>query len=71
MKLGIVISTDDGETNWNAFRLANSALKQDDEVKIFLPGQGVEYKASSSKKNRYKRKSGRIFTIKQSYHSGL
>jgi len=50
MKLGIVISTSKSETNWNAFRLANFALKQGDEVKIFLIGEGVEYEAGSSKK---------------------
>jgi len=50
MKLGIIISTNKSETNWNAFRLANFALKQGDEVKIFLIGEGVEYEAGSSKK---------------------
>ena len=31
-------------------RLANFALKQSDEVKIFLIGEGVEYETSSSEK---------------------
>ena len=36
MKLGIIISQTNPETNWNAFRLANFAIKEGDEVKIFL-----------------------------------
>ena len=50
MKLGIIISQTNPETNWNAFRLANFAIKQGGEVKIFLVGEGVEYEASSSEK---------------------
>ncbi|MEW6610278.1 MAG: DsrE family protein [Patescibacteria group bacterium] len=38
------------ETVWNVFRLANFSLKQSDEVKIFLIGEGVEYEKSSSEK---------------------
>jgi len=43
MKLGIVISTREPETTWNAFRLANFALAKKDEVSVFLVGQGVDY----------------------------
>lgn len=50
MKLGIVISQTNPETVWNIFRLANFALKQGDEVKIFLMGEGVEYEVSTSEK---------------------
>ena len=50
MKLGIIISQINPETNWNALRLANFALKQGDEVKIFLIGEGVEYETDSSEK---------------------
>jgi len=50
MKLAIIISTDNAETNWNALRLANLAIKQKDEVKIFLLGQGVEYESGNSDK---------------------
>ena len=50
MKLGIIISQTNPEINWNTFRLANFAIKQDDEVKIFLIGEGVEYEKSSSEK---------------------
>jgi len=50
MKLGIIISQTNPETNWNALRLANFAIKEGDEVKIFLVGEGVEYEASNSEK---------------------
>ena len=42
MKLGIIIYSNDPETVWNAFRLANYAIKEGDEVKAFLSGKGVE-----------------------------
>jgi uncharacterized protein involved in oxidation of intracellular sulfur len=42
MKLGMVIYSNDPETVWNAFRLANHALGQGDEVKVFLLSKGVE-----------------------------
>ena len=50
MKIAIIISTNNIETNWNALRLANFAIKQGDEVKIFLIGQGVEYESGNSDK---------------------
>ena len=50
MKLGIIISQTNAETVWNAFRLANFSLKQGDEVKIFLVGEGVEYEKGDSEK---------------------
>lgn len=50
MKLGIIISQTNPETVWNAFRLANFAINQDDEVKIFLIAEGVEYESGSSEK---------------------
>ncbi|MFA4872514.1 MAG: DsrE family protein [Patescibacteria group bacterium] len=50
MKLGIIISQTNPETVWNAFRLANFALQEGDEVKIFLVGEGVEYEKASSEK---------------------
>ena len=49
MRVGIVISTADAETNWNALRFANFSLKQGDEVRVFLIGKGVEYEKSSSR----------------------
>ena len=41
-KIGIVVSSNDAETVWNAFRLANHALNQGDSVSVFLLGKGVE-----------------------------
>ncbi len=42
MKIGIVIHSNDPETVWNAFRFGNFALKEGDEVKVFLLAKGVE-----------------------------
>lgn len=42
MQIAIIISTNDTETSWNAFRLANFTLTKQDTVKIFLLGKGVE-----------------------------
>ena len=50
MKLGVVISSNDAETSWNAIRCANFALNQKDEVKIFFMGKGVEYQKISTDK---------------------
>lgn len=50
MNLGIILTTTNTETNWNAFRLANLSLDNGDEVKIFLMGEGVEYEKNSSDK---------------------
>ena len=43
MRLTIILTTKNPETNWNAFRLANLALIKGDEVQVFLLGEGVEY----------------------------
>jgi sulfur relay (sulfurtransferase) complex TusBCD TusD component (DsrE family) len=40
MKLGIVISTNDAEEVWNAFRFGNVALKQNHTIKVFFGQQG-------------------------------
>jgi predicted peroxiredoxin len=50
MKVGLVISTNEPETCWNALRYGNFALNQGDEVKIFFMGQGVEYQKISTNK---------------------
>lgn len=50
MKIGIVISTNDVETSWNALRYANFALGQKDEVKVFFMGKGVEYQSITTDK---------------------
>lgn len=50
MKIGVIISSNDAETSWNALRYANFALGQKDEVKIFFMGKGVEYQKISTEK---------------------
>lgn len=50
MKLGVIISSNDAETCWNALRYANFALSQKDEVRIFLISKGVEYERVSTDK---------------------
>ncbi len=42
MKIGIVLYSNDPENVWNAFRLANFALKENDKVSVFLLAKGVE-----------------------------
>ena len=50
MKIGVIISVNDVETCWNAFRYAIFCLDQKDEVKVFLMGKGVEYQSISTPK---------------------
>jgi uncharacterized protein involved in oxidation of intracellular sulfur len=40
--IGMVIYSNDVETTWNAFRLANHSVNQGDTVQVFLLGKGVE-----------------------------
>jgi len=50
MKIGVIISSNDAETCWNALRYANFSLGQKDEVKVFFMGKGVEYQRVSTEK---------------------
>ena len=50
MKIGIIISSNDTETCWNALRYANFCLGQKDEAKVFFMGKGVEYEKVSTEK---------------------
>ncbi len=50
MKMMFIISTDDGETIYNAMRLANTGVKKGDEVSVFMLGKGVLFEQSSSEK---------------------
>ncbi|MFH1379747.1 MAG: DsrE family protein [bacterium] len=50
MKIGVIISSNDAETCWNALRYANFALGQKDRVKVFFMGKGVEYQKISTDK---------------------
>ncbi len=42
MKLGIVVSTNNPEEVWNAFRFGNVALKENHATRVFLVSNGVE-----------------------------
>jgi uncharacterized protein involved in oxidation of intracellular sulfur len=48
MKSLIIISTDEGETIYNAMRLANVAVQKGDEVSVFMLGKGVLFEKSGT-----------------------
>jgi uncharacterized protein involved in oxidation of intracellular sulfur len=50
MKIGIVLSTNDAEEVWNAFRFGNVALKENHIVRVFLVNKGVEAEDIKSEK---------------------
>ena len=69
MKIGIIISQNDPETVWNAFRLANFSLNKNHTVKIFLINKGVECREIKSQQFNVKEQidkfielGGKIFT---------
>ncbi len=45
----IIISTDDGETIFNAMRLANVGVSKGDEVSVFMLGKGVLFEQRGDK----------------------
>jgi len=57
---GVIISSNDAETCWNALRYANFSLDQKDEVKVFFMGKGVEYQKISTDKFRHPLKVTRV-----------
>lgn len=68
MKVGVIISSNDAETCWNALRYANFSLGQKDEVKLFFTGKGVEYQKVSTDKfntveqaDRFLKAGGKIY----------
>jgi len=48
MKVLFIITTDDGETIYNAMRMANIGVAKGDEVSVFMLGKGVTYETSGS-----------------------
>ena len=46
MKVLFIISTDDGETIYNAMRLANVGVEKGDEVSVFMLGKGVLFEGA-------------------------
>jgi len=48
MKVLFIITTDDGETIYNAMRMANIGVEKGDEVSVFMLGKGVTYENSGN-----------------------
>ena len=48
MNVLFIISTDDAETAYNAMRLANVAVKKDNDVSVFMLGKGVLFEQISN-----------------------
>jgi sulfur relay (sulfurtransferase) complex TusBCD TusD component (DsrE family) len=55
MKIGIMIETNEPEKAWNGVRFGNSALKQGNDVKIFLMSAGVEIESITQEKYNAKK----------------
>ncbi|MBI2629544.1 DsrE family protein [Candidatus Pacearchaeota archaeon] len=54
MKFGIIISTNEPEMVWNAFRFGVTALNSNHNVKVFLINKGVEVEDIPSEKYNIK-----------------
>ncbi|WP_456432590.1 sulfur reduction protein DsrE [Thermosulfuriphilus sp.] len=50
MKFLILVSSDNPEVVWNAFRLSNLILDQGDQATIFLNGPAVAYQKMDSER---------------------
>jgi uncharacterized protein involved in oxidation of intracellular sulfur len=48
MKVLFIITTEDGETIFNAMRLANVGVKKRDEVSVFMLGKGVLFEQAGN-----------------------
>ena len=48
MRVLLIISTDDGESIYNAMRLANVGVKKGDSVSVFMLGKGVLFETSGT-----------------------
>lgn len=48
MNVLFIISTEEGETIYNAMRMANIGVQKGDEVSVFMLGKGVTYENSGS-----------------------
>ena len=49
MKVFFIISTDDGETMYNALRMANAGLQKGDDISVFMLGKAVTYESVGGK----------------------
>jgi uncharacterized protein involved in oxidation of intracellular sulfur len=50
VKILFIITTEDGETIYNAMRLANVGVEKGDEVSVFMLGKGVLFENSGSER---------------------
>ena len=48
MRMFFIISTSDGETIYNAMRLANVGIKKGDDIGVFMLGKGVLFEQAGS-----------------------
>ncbi|MCJ7600414.1 MAG: hypothetical protein MUO63_02805 [Desulfobulbaceae bacterium] len=48
MNMLFIIQTDDGETIYNAMRLANVGVKKGDHISVFMLGKGVLFEKSGT-----------------------
>lgn len=48
MNVLFIISTNDAETAYNAMRLANVAVKKEEDVSVFMLGKGVLFETIST-----------------------
>ncbi|MBE0583327.1 MAG: hypothetical protein IH612_06125 [Desulfofustis sp.] len=48
MKVLFIITSDDGETIFNAMRLANVGVKKGDEISVFMLGKGVMFEQAGT-----------------------
>jgi len=48
MNILFIISTSDGETIYNAMRLANVGVKKGDNVSVFMLGKGVLFEQAGT-----------------------
>lgn len=48
MRVLFIISTDDGETIYNAMRLANVGVQKGDDISVFMLGKGVMFEKAGS-----------------------
>ncbi len=48
MRWVVIISSEDGETIYNALRLAAVAVKKQNEVSVFMLGKGVEFREKTT-----------------------
>lgn len=48
MNMLFIISTSDGETIYNAMRLANVGVKKGDDISVFMLGKGVLFEQAGT-----------------------